>query len=140
MQFFGLASLLYYWFSIASFLDFFHIFTLSHLSLEIASVAEADLHDDLHSLDIDVYEQDRFEKGILNQVDSALTNAESNFKKTITRKQIAQLQDEKRWALGQCQKQFWGTSCLILLSFRGCDSRALSCLEFKAGSALRGTD
>ena len=62
------------------------------------------MHDELHSLDIDVYEQDRFEKGILNQVDSALTNAESNFKKTITRKQIAQLQDEKRWALGHCQK------------------------------------
>jgi len=71
-------------------------FGISIDTSEIASVAQQDRDDELHALDIDFYEQEELEGGILNQVDNALAAAESDFKRNIIRKQLAQLEDEKQ--------------------------------------------
>ena len=63
---------------------------------EIASVASDRRGDDLEELDIDVYEQEEFEEGILSQMDHALTSAETNFKHNLVKKQIEEVETEIR--------------------------------------------
>ena len=64
---------------------------------DIATVAHEDRGDELHSLDVDVYEQEKFESGILSQVDHALVSAETEFKRNAIRKELVKLQYEKRY-------------------------------------------
>ena len=71
-----------------------HSYGISINTSEITAVSLENQGNELRDLDVDVYEHDQFEDGIIKQVDFALATAESEFRKNITRKQIEQIESE----------------------------------------------
>lgn len=49
---------------------------------------------ELQHLDVNVYEQNRFEEDVIQQVDTVISEAEKNFKRNILRKEIENLEQE----------------------------------------------
>ena len=54
-------------------------------------------YNSLHALGIAAYEQEDFEKGVIDQVNSAVTLAESNFHQNAVEKEIQNITDEIRF-------------------------------------------
>lgn len=52
---------------------------------------------ELERLGINAYEQDQFESGIIRQVDSQIAEAEVNFQRNVTKKEIGNLETEIRY-------------------------------------------
>lgn len=52
---------------------------------------------ELEKLGINAYEQDQFESGIIHQVDTQIAEAEVNFQRNITKKEIANIETEIKY-------------------------------------------
>ena len=78
--------------------------TINTKDLATADVNKED-YNGLHALGIAAYEQEDFEKGVINQVNSAVTLAESNFRQHAVEKEVENITDEIRYIhvfLKQC--------------------------------------
>ena len=62
---------------------------------------------ELRHLDVNVYEQEQFESGIIDQVDSAINQAEVNFKRNIIKKEIEQIHQEIRYIENYAIKNYF---------------------------------
>lgn len=67
----------------------------------IQSVNREQQDEELQLLDVDVYEQENFEKGVFHQVNSVLSNAEKRFKQNILQKEIIQIKNEIKIVTGE---------------------------------------